>query len=285
MIQNTPIKLTPDEFESILAILKSRTGIVPRASHREGIKSYIESRIAARNLTVQGYKNSILSDDVFFTEFVNESTVNETYFFREEKQFMLLRDRIFPMWRSMFGTSRIKIWSAACSYGEEAYSLALLAKYCGLNVSVTASDINSIVLRHCEKASFLPSSVRSVDGVIFQPLLSPYKKDDGTIEFDDEIKGCIRTQKLNLSLIDSPACSTLLPRNQNIIFLRNVFIYFSPELRARILKTLAEKCLAAGGILFVSISEIAQLDSDIIPPSLEKVFDGNVFYFHKKEVI
>ena len=284
MIQNNSVSITSEEFESILEILKSRTGIVPRASHRDGIKSYIESRIAAKNLTVLGYKNALVSDDVFFTEFVNESTVNETYFFREEKQFLLLKDRIFPQWRTMFGHSRIKIWSAACSYGEEAYSLALLAKNCGLNVSVTASDINSIVLRHCEEGMFLASSLRSVDGVIFQDLLSPYKTNDGRIEFDSEIKDCIRTQRLNLSMIDSPSIKGLLPRNQNIVFLRNVFIYFSQELRARILRTIAEECLADGGILFVSMSEIAQIDSDILPPSLEKVFDGNVFYLHKKEV-
>ena len=284
MIQNNSVSITSEEFESILEILKNRTGIVPRASHRDGIKSYIESRIAAKNLTFLGYKNAIVSDDVFFTEFVNESTVNETYFFREEKQFILLKERIFPQWRMMYGSSRIRIWSAACSYGEEAYSLALLAKTCGLTVSVTASDINSIVLKHCESGIFLGSSVRSVDGVIFQNLLSPYKTDDGKIEFDSEIKDCIRTQRLNLSMIDSPSIAGLLPKNQNIVFLRNVFIYFSQELRARILRTIAEECLADDGILFVSMSEIAQIGSDILPPSLEKVFDGNVFYLHKKEV-
>ena len=285
MIQKKSVTITQDEFDSILALLKSRTGIVPRASHRDGIKSYIESRISAKNLSVQGYKNALVSDDVFFSEFVNESTVNETYFFREEKQFILLRDRIFPMWKSMFGNSRIRIWSAACSYGEEAYSLAVLAKACGLNVCVTASDINSIVLNHCEKGVFLSSSIRSVDGIQFQNLLSPYKTDDGKIEFSGDIKDCIRTLKINLSVIDSPSILMKLPKNQNIIFLRNVFIYFSQDLRAKILKTIAENCLAPGGILFVSMSEIAQIDSDVTPPSLEKIVDGNVFYFHKKEVM
>lgn len=279
---NKAVSITQDEFESILSILKSRTGIVPRASHRDGIKAYIESRIMAKNLTVEGYKRSIVSDDVFFTEFVNESTVNETYFFREEKQFILLKERIFPQWRVMYGSEKIKMWSAACSYGEEAYSLALLAKASGLNYTITASDINSIVLKHCEKGIYSSSSIRSVDGVCFQSLLSPYKTNTGTIEFTSEIKDCIRTRKFNLSVIDAPENLIYLPKNQNVIFLRNVFIYFSQELRARILKTIAEYCLAPGGILFVSMSEIAQIDSDVLPESLERVVDGNVFYFHKK---
>lgn len=238
-----------------------------------------------KHTSVLGYKNEILSDDGLFTELVNESTVNETYFFREERQFSLLRDKVFPQWKMMFGAARIKIWSAACSYGEEAYSLALLAKACGLNCTITASDINSIVLDHCKNGVFLDSSIRSVDGIAFQSLIEPYKTGNRMIAFGDEIKDSIVTKKINLSVIDSPSVRLLLPKNQNIIFLRNVFIYFNQELRAKVLRILAENCLAEDGILFVSMSEIAQLDSDIVPPCLEKVADGSVFYFHKREAI
>lgn len=281
MIKNKTI-LTKDELDFFMSILTSRTGIVPRASHLDGIKSYIESRISERHLSVQEYKKELVSDDVFFTELVNESTVNETYFFREEKQFALLRDRIFPMWRALNGTNELKIWSAACSTGEEAYSLALLAKTCSINVSVTASDINSNVLEHCMRGVYTHSSLRQVDGVAFHPLLEQFKKKDGTIEFSQDLRNLVKTQRINLSELDAPANAQLIPQNQNIVFLRNVFIYFSPELRSRILRTIADKCLADGGILFVSMSEIAQIDSAIIPPSLEKIVDGSVFYLHKK---
>ena len=275
--------ITQEEFESFLSILKSRTGIIPRSSHRDGIKAFIERRIAEKNTSVPGFRNELLSDERLFTELVNESTVNETYFFREERQFAFLREKIFPGWKAKFGSMRMKIWSAACSYGEEPYSLALLAKASGVNVSITASDINSIVLEHCKNGLFLTSSIRQVDGVVFQDLLVPYKKDERTIQFSGEIKDCIRTQKINLSVIDSPETQLFLPKNQNIIFLRNVFIYFNQELRSRILRTIAGNCLAEDGILLVSMSEIAQLGSEIVPDSLEKLVDGSVFYFHKKE--
>ncbi|MBR4322060.1 CheR family methyltransferase [Treponema sp.] len=281
MSQN-PLVITQEEFESFLTILKNRTGIVPRASHRDGIKAYIEKKMAEKKLSVITFKNELLVNEGLFTELVNESTVNETYFFREERQFALLRDKIFPSWKKDFAPARIKIWSAACSYGEEAYSLALLAKAAGLNASVLASDINSIVLNHCKKGIFSGSSIRPVDGLAFQDLLLPYRKDDMSIEFDEQIKACIKTQKINLSTMDLPETSLFLPKNQNIIFLRNVFIYFNPELRAKILHTIAEKCLADGGLLFVSMSEIAQLGRELVPPSLEKVVDGSVFYFRKK---
>ncbi len=283
MIQEKKIVLTQEETDYFISLLTMGTGIIPRSSHRAGIQTYIEKKIAEKNISVSEFKLNLQSDKNLFTEFINESTVNETYFFREEKQFALLKERYFPMWKAMFPSVPIKIWSAACSYGEEAYSLAVLAKVCGIKAFVTASDINSEVLDHCNKGVFWESSIRSVDGFSFKNLLLPYGTNEGKIVFPDEIKSCIQTRKINLSKIDSPLGDANLPKNQNIIFIRNVFIYFSQELRIRILNSIVDKCLAEGGILFVSMSEIAQFDSNMLPPSLEKVMDGNIFYFKKKQ--
>lgn len=283
MIQEKKIVLTQEETDYFISLLTMGTGIIPRSSHRAGIQTYIEKKIAEKNISVSEFKLKLQSDKNLFTEFINESTVNETYFFREEKQFALLKERYFPMWKAMFPSVPIKIWSAACSYGEEAYSLAVLAKVCGIKAFVTASDINSEVLDHCNNGVFWESSIRSVDGFSFKNLLLPYRTNEGKIVFPDEIKSCIQTRKINLSKIDSPLGDANLPKNQNIIFIRNVFIYFSQELRIRILNSIIDKCLAEGGILFVSMSEIAQFDSNMLPPSLEKVMDGNIFYFKKKQ--
>ena len=283
MIQEKKIVLTQEETDYFISLLTMGTGIIPRSSHRAGIQTYIEKKIAEKNISVSEFKLNLQSDKNLFTEFINESTVNETYFFREEKQFALLKERYFPMWKAMFPSVPIKIWSAACSYGEEAYSLAVLAKVCGIKAFVTASDINSEVLDHCNKGVFWESSIRSVDGFSFKNLLLPYGTNEGKIVFPDEIKSCIQTRKINLSKIDTPLGDANLPKNQNIIFIRNVFIYFSQELRIRILNSIIDKCLAEGGILFVSMSEIAQFDSNMLPPSLEKVMDGNIFYFKKKQ--
>jgi chemotaxis protein methyltransferase CheR len=138
------------------------------------------------------------------------------------------------------------------------------------------------VLKHCKAGLFLGTSLRAVDGVTFQNLVLPYRRSDGRVEFPEEIKSCVNTMQMNLTEIDSPFTDMYLPRNQNIIFIRNVFIYFTPEMRARILRTITQKCLADDGLLFVSMSETAQIDSTILPPNLEKQMDGSVFYFHKK---
>lgn len=276
------IEITEEILDSFISLLTESTGIIPRASHREGIKNYIDKKLISTRLSTEEYLKELRTNSELFNDFVNQSTVNETYFFREEKQFSLIDEVILPKWRFNNSGKDIKIWSAACSYGEEAYSLAVIALNCGLNPVVFASDINSKVLEHCKSGVFLGTSLRSVDGVMYQKLITQYKREDGKIAFPDKIKKCISTHILNLSEIDSPQNLYLLPREQNIIFIRNVFIYFSLDLRKKILKIIAEQCLADDGYLFVSMNEIAQLDSSIVPSSLEKIGNGNIFYFHKK---
>ena len=279
-VQNK-ITLKEDILDSFISILTTLTGIVPRASHRDGIKFFIEKKIAENNYEIDEYRRLLFTNKDLMSEFINECTVNETYFFREEKQFALLKNKIFPQWSCNSKDKGIRIWSAACSYGEEAYSLAVMALLSGLKPEVTASDINSEVLEHCKSGVFLSTSLRSVDGLSYQKLVVPYQREDRKISFPDDIKKNIKTMQLNLAELDSPANELLLPKNQNIIFIRNVFIYFTIDLRKKILKTIADKCLADDGYLFVSMNEIAQLDSSIVPKSLEKLSDGNVFYFHK----
>ena len=276
------IVLTEDILDSFISILTTYTGIVPRSSHRDGIKRFIEDKISKNKYSVDQYRKLLLNDKSIISEFVNQSTVNETYFFREEKQFALLKEKLFPYWHLNHPVQEMKIWSAACSYGEEAYSLAVMAKSCGISPHVTATDINSQVLEHCKSGVFLSTSLRSVDGVMYQNMVKPYQREDRKIAFPEEIKKHVTTKQLNLAELDSLSNSSQLPLNQNIIFIRNVFIYFSMELRQKILRIIGDKCLAEDGYLFVSMNEIAQLDSSIVPECLERLSEGNVFYFHKK---
>ena len=203
-MSNTKTILTEDILNSFISILTVNTGIVPRAGHREGIKNFIENKLKDNKLSIEEYRKQLLTDKALISEFVNQSTINETYFFREEKQFSLLQDKIFVQWKLKNPGKELRIWSAACSYGEEAYSLAILAKTCGIVPRVTASDINSDVLKHCKSGVFLGTSLRSVDGVPFQKLLLPYRRVDGRVAFPEETKKQITTMQLNLSELDLP---------------------------------------------------------------------------------
>ena len=265
------------EFAKIIELITQRTGIIPRDSHITGIKNFINKRL--EELSKQkpiNYYNLLFSDNEEMISLINSATVNETYFFREEAQFQLLQSKIFPALRADFPTKPIRIWSAASSSGEEIYSLLLLADAMRIKTDCTASDINTKVLDVCAEGKYKKNAVRTVDGAAFHHLLAPYKKADNSFELPENLCNRITRKQINLSKL------TDFPKNQDLIFIRNVFIYFSNEMKKQILTLIAEQSLAPGGYLFVSMNEVATVDAMIIPNSLEKIADGKVFYFRKK---
>lgn len=263
------------EFNRIIELVKQSSGIIPRDSHLLGIKNFLEKRLSELKISSSEYYNRILSDSQEKQLLINSATVNETYFFREEPQFILLKDKIFPEFIKS-GESPLRIWSAASASGEEIYSLYLLASSLGIKTECTASDINSAVLEKCRIGKYSRRSLRAGDGASFKSLVQHYIQADGSVEFDDNVRGKISTRQINLSKAKD------FLTNQHIVFLRNVFIYFDAETKKRILLEIAEKSLVPGGYLFVSMNEVASLDSSVIPPVLEKKCDGKVFYFRKK---
>ncbi len=272
--------ISETELNSIIELVTAKTGIQPRESHKMGIKNYIEKYLDEKSINFSSYYYLISTSNTEFSALINESTVNETYFFREEKHFRLLKNKIFPEWKAKNVSMPIKIWSAACSYGEEPYSIALLTDSCKINAEIYASDINTRALDNCRNGKFRSASKRNGDGDEFHPLFSGFQNSDGYFLFPEEIRRKINTFQLNLTELNKPIAP--LPKKVNIIFIRNVFIYFSMQLRAQILKQLTDLSLAPDGYIFVSTNEIAQIDSTIMPPNLEKISENNVFCFHKK---
>ncbi len=269
------------DFEGVIALITRETGIIPRESHKAGIRRYVEERLSElQSFEIVNVASFFSQNTDEFSKLIDKATVNETYFFREEKQLDLIKTEIFPALLKKNAT--LNIWSAACSSGEEIYSLALLARFCSVRADYTASDINSLMIEKCKNGEYSQNSIRSVDGAKYHFLLDPYKQTDGTFKMSAELSGSIITKYINLSDLAGQHLPENLPKNQHIIFIRNVFIYFSRETRAKILKTIATQCLSDDGCLFVSMSEIASIDSEIIPTELERVMTKNVFYFRKK---
>ena len=290
MLENMMENIQEKDFSEILNLITSRTGIIPLESHKIGIKNYIKKRVfelqlvSDENLAMSEYKNYLLLNFEEVENLINSSTVNETYFFREEGQFLLLKNKILPELHLKTIGQPLKIWSAACSSGEEIYSLLLLAKSMGIRAQCVASDINTQVLKKCAEGSYKQTSVKSVDGKSFKNLLEPYLQEDSSIIFPKEIRQEVDFRKINLSKIFQTQNDEKLPENQNIIFIRNVFIYFDLEMKKKILEKIAQDCLADDGYLFVSINEVAAIEKSIIPKNLEKCVDGKIFYFHKKKM-
>lgn len=265
------------EFTDIISLITRQTGIIPRESHKSGIRNFIDKRKSEIKLNGLDYYNYVCLNRQEMDILLNHATVNETYFFREEAQFLFLKNKVLPELHKKNGLNPIRIWSAAASSGEEIYSLYLLASSMGIKTECLATDINTSVLDKGTEGKYKSNSVKAVDGTKFHFLLQPYMNEEKEVTFPAEITSKIDRRQINLTKSDS-----IFPRNIHIVFIRNVFVYFTVEMRKTILQKIVDDSLAPGGYIFLSMNEIATIDSTILPKGIEKCSDGNVFYFHKK---
>ena len=176
-------------------------------------------------------------------------TTNETYFFREQKHFQYLRDNIVAK-RSAPGTFRV--WSAASSSGEEAYSIAmtLAESMPAKNWEIVGSDICTQVLA---KASTGHYSLARTDGIppgyMRKYCLKGVRSHEGTFLIIPELRKRVNFFQINLM---HPIDASI--GDFDVIFLRNVMIYFDPETKTRVVHNLLPR-LRSGGYLFIGHSE------------------------------
>lgn len=192
---------------------------------------------------------------------IDAMTTNETLWFRDTYPYELLKKQIFPELEKDCRT--VKIWSAASSSGQEPYSIAMTAlEYqqsrpgaFSLGVHVLGTDISNTMLEHCQRAEY--------DGLALSRGLSPERRSKF---FEDSGKGMMRVKDnvrknvnfRHLNLLDS---YTLLGKF-DIIFCRNVLIYFSADVKAKIIRQFAQS-LNPKGFLFLGASEsLSSLNND-----------------------
>ncbi|MEW5681700.1 MAG: protein-glutamate O-methyltransferase CheR [Pseudomonadota bacterium] len=192
---------------------------------------------------------------------IDAMTTNETLWFRDTYPYELLKKQIFPELEKDCRT--VKIWSAASSSGQEPYSIAMTAlEYqqsrpgaFSLGVHVLGTDISNTMLEHCQRAEY--------DGLALSRGLSPERRSKF---FEDSGKGMMRVKDnvrknvsfRHLNLLDS---YTLLGKF-DIIFCRNVLIYFSADVKAKIIRQFAQS-LNPKGYLFLGASEsLSSLNND-----------------------
>jgi len=180
-------------------------------------------------------------------------TVNETYFLREEYQFKCLVDSILPqIVHRRVGTDAIRIWCIPSSSGEEPYSVAmyLLEKWAGIrewDVEIVSSDIDTNILRRARAGRYSPRSVQYVP----EPWLKKYFKIAGDeYQLCEDLRQAVEFTRVNLA---QPA-DTLGYRNFDVIFCRNLLIYFDDASRKTASETFYE-ALNPGGYLCLGHSE------------------------------
>jgi chemotaxis protein methyltransferase CheR len=210
-------------------------------------------------------------------------TVGETYFFRENKALEVVKYlALAEMIRTRRGADRsIRIWSAGCASGEEPYTIAMLVQMLvpdlkEWNITILATDINPLFMEKAVKGVYTPWSFRDVPEQIINRFF--IKKGD-RFEILPEIKKMVTFSYHNLMQDDYPS----LLNNTNamdLIFCRNVLMYFAPET----IKSVAQRfrhCLTAGGRLIVSQTEI----NDVYFPGFEKVCHAGTIFFIKPDAM
>ena len=185
-------------------------------------------------------------------------TIGETYFFRDNAVFKLLKDKILHdlIYSRWHNEKYLRIWSAACCTGEEPYSIAmlidqLLSSRKGWNISIIATDINEKFLNKAKKGLYTQWSFRNTPDDIRQKYFK--KQVDNKYAIHPEIKRMVSFFYLNLAESGYPSFSNNTTE-QDLICCRNVLMYFSNDIRERVVRGLAS-CLSQNGILIVSPGE------------------------------
>lgn len=251
------ITITDREFAQLRDIMYQNTGVYLRDSKKPLVIVRLKKRLEELGYTnfsqyIEFFNKNCASEMEFF---VNAITTNETFFYRHEKQFEYLTEHVFPELMKNRPSKEIVIWSAACSSGEEPYTLALICKDYfatkpGWKYSIYASDINSKVIAKAKEAVYGERSVSKVPLALRRRYFTESTKETF---FNAKFFALDRSVVSSVTFL---AHNLLKQFNRpvDIVFLRNALIYFEPKSKQTVLDAVA-KTMRDEGYIFLSPAE------------------------------
>jgi len=256
---------------TIRDFILANTGILFDDRHTHDLCRHIASACTDLKIPLETCVQQV-NDSSFQVRFleilVNYITIGETYFFRDKNLFLFLRDSLLPnLIRSRRQEHKLylRIWSAACSSGEEPYSLAILLRYLLVDVDdwdiyLLATDINQQMLNRAQEGIYSRWSFRDDPLIPVGSFFSPTP--DNRMKIDDSVRTMVRFERMNL-IHDSSFYNALGPSSLDLILCRNVLMYFSPEQSGEVVSHLVTS-LRTGGFLIVSPQEIGIVQGQFI---------------------
>jgi chemotaxis protein methyltransferase CheR len=259
--------------QCLLDIIEAHSGLQVRGTHLDCIHAYVQKRMDELHMDFTAYCRLLIDAPAELSLVIDEAAINETYFFREYRQFEYVRDRLFPE----YAGRHMIIWSACCSTGEEPVSLAVLARSCGIDADIYASDIDVSALTVLRTGLYTQGAFRT-DGSSFHHILDAYGSHEaGSYTINSEILNSIHVSEYNLAGTDP---GPIPEESADLVFVRNVFIYFNKKTQDAVIGRLV-RYLRPGGLLFFSMSEIAGIDVSRTELPLIKEHCGSVYFFRK----
>lgn len=251
------IELSENDFRLMRDLISDYCGI-----HFDSDSRYTMERRLTRRLSIHGidnfrdYYRFLLYDkgrDDEMSEIIDVLTVNETYFFREDRQFKALVDEIVPeLLQTRQEKRKLRIWSAGCASGEEPYSMAMLflehpVLMETLEVEIIGSDISRRVLTKARSGIYSKNSFRSIEPYYIRKY---FTQEGDNFRIHDDVRKLVSFNYINL--LDSRK-QTIMGQ-MDVIFCRNVLIYFSQEAKKKAAKGFASR-LVDGGYLLLGHAE------------------------------
>ena len=271
------IELAKDDFETIRDIIRERSGIWISETRVNFLKYRLSTRLKANNMEVaKDYYYFLKYDpggDKELENLIDEVTIKESYFFREQDQLQDFSQQIVPrLLTQKKEDTPIWIWSAGCSTGEEPYTLAMLLMEHPLKIepsriNILAADISYSALRLAREGTYDDYSVRYVPPLT---LLKYFDKNrDERYAVKDRVKEVVRFAHVNL--VDPMSTSRM--REMDCVFCRNVIIYFDDRDKKKSVEYMY-RSLHRGGYLFLghaeslsrvsSLFEVARLKKTVV---------------------
>ncbi|MCC7202973.1 MAG: protein-glutamate O-methyltransferase CheR [Nitrospirae bacterium] len=262
MLTTNTVKMSDNAFYSLRDMIYSRSGM-----HFPDNKKYLLENRLARHIEDAGYGSfdkyiDFLKHDAGkekeFTFLFNIITTNETFFFRDIGQLQAFESVVLPEIVKKLkarGSNKLRIWSAACSTGEEPYTLSIMVsdtlsapEYKDWDIEIHGSDISEAVLSSARRGEYNDYSVRNLSPQHLDRYFT--KNGGGKYAIKPDVKRLVRFSNINLS--DDAAIR--MYRGMDIIFCRNVLIYFDEASKKKVISSLYNSLLS-GGYLFIGHSE------------------------------
>jgi chemotaxis protein methyltransferase CheR len=252
-----PLALSDVEFQLLRDLIQHHSGIYLNDSKKALILGRLRRRLQHFGFGSFGayYRYVVDGDGSELVELLDAICTHETHFFRDATQFAYLGQHLIPEWKQ-HGTSSghhtLRVWSAGCSTGEEPYSLAmaLLEQLPDWHIEILATDLSTRALRAAQLGIWPIEKAQEIPGRLLKRyMLEGVRSQEGKMSAGPEIRAVVRFQRINL--MELPP---VLGPPFDLIFFRNVLIYFDPPTKARVVERLTHH-LAPEGYLFVSRAE------------------------------
>ncbi|AFE08834.1 putative chemotaxis protein methyltransferase CheR [Corallococcus coralloides DSM 2259] len=256
----------PPGFKEVLALVEERAGLAAPSCLAAALEGIQRAMARANQDDVDVYLRELSFDNALLDDLLTELTIGETYFFRTHEHFDHLRRVVLPELRERRGQGHLlRAWSAACSSGEEPYSIAalLMAEGWEERMTVRATDVSRTALQRAQQARYTDWSLRGPSA----DRMRPHLKQEGRFYWlSPDVKRHVQLGYLNLALETWPSTESGLWQ-MDVIFCRNVLIYFNRATIEGVARRL-HASLEDGGYLFTGPSDPPLADYAPLEPVL-----------------